>query len=470
MTEPLLSTKPIPPAERLIVALDLPDADQARALVERLDDTVHFYKLGLELFMAGGYFALIDWLRARGSKVFVDLKFFDVPQTVGAAVRRLAERGADLATVHGNDAILEAAVAARGSVKILAVTVLTSLDQGDIEALGFRTDVRTLVVSRARRALALGCNGVVASGLEAPEIRAELGERLLVVVPGIRPVLNKPVDDQKRTVDVEDAFRAGADHIVLGRPIHAAREGRVPGAERALHEDHVKPPAELEADRVERAGAREAERGVQSDGPVVGAVADHRDHLAVALALAGLDQHGEQAPPEAAPDHVRVHVDRILDGVPVGGARAHVGCVGEAGDVPVGLDHQKRQVLGAAGFVAFGHGREVGRHLVERARSVQDVRRIDVAHRRQVIAQGRTHQRRRRLRRQRGGRGLGIVFQRRHAAASTVGSSATRPPMSSLTSCLMRGRVLFGSTRTSSMYSDRLISICSAWTPCRGRP
>jgi orotidine-5'-phosphate decarboxylase len=220
----LLSVKPIPPAERLIVALDLPDAARARALVERLGDAVVFYKLGLELFMAGGYFELVDWLRARGRKVFVDLKFFDVPQTVGAAVARLAERGADLATVHGNDAILEAAVAARRDVKILAVTVLTSLDAGDIAALGFQTDVRALVLSRARRALAIGCDGVVSSGLEAPSIRAELGEKLLIVVPGIRPVVNKPVDDQKRTVDVEDAFLAGADYIVVGRPIHGASD------------------------------------------------------------------------------------------------------------------------------------------------------------------------------------------------------------------------------------------------------
>ncbi len=220
----LLFGKPIPPTERLIVALDLADAERARTLVERLGETVVFYKLGLELFMAGGYFELLDWLRARGCKVFVDLKFFDVPQTVGAAVARLAERGADLATVHGNDAILEAAVAARRDVKILAVTVLTSLDAGDIAALGFQTDVRSLVLSRARRALAIGCDGVVSSGLEAPDIRADLGEKLLIVVPGIRPVINRPADDQKRTVDVEDAFRAGADYIVVGRPIHAAAD------------------------------------------------------------------------------------------------------------------------------------------------------------------------------------------------------------------------------------------------------
>ena len=109
-------------------------------------------------------------------------------------------------------------------LRILAVTVLTSLDQGDMDALGFQTDIPSLVLSRARRALALGCDGVVSSGLEAARIRSELGERLLIVVPGIRPALNRTADDQKRTMDVEDAFRAGADHIVVGRPIHAAAD------------------------------------------------------------------------------------------------------------------------------------------------------------------------------------------------------------------------------------------------------
>ena len=160
-----LSTKAIPAGERLILALDTPDADQARSLVQDLGDTVSFYKLGLELFMAGDYFPLIDWLKDRGKKVFVDLKFFDVPRTVGAAVAQLRGRGADFATVHGNDRILEAAVAEKDGTKILAVTVLTSLDQADMTALGFQTDIPKLVLSRARRALALGCDGVISSGL-----------------------------------------------------------------------------------------------------------------------------------------------------------------------------------------------------------------------------------------------------------------------------------------------------------------
>jgi orotidine-5'-phosphate decarboxylase len=220
----MLSTKPIPPDERLIVALDVPSSEVAWRMVQLLGSRVQFYKVGLELFMAGGYFELIAAIRESGKRVFVDLKFFDVPHTVSSAVRQLARRGADLATVHGNDAILEAACAAKEDLRILAVTVLTSLDAADMQALGFRTDIPALVLSRARRALAIGCDGVVSSGLEVTELRRELGDRLLIVVPGIRPAHNRPTDDQKRTMDVEEAFLAGADHVVVGRPIHGAAD------------------------------------------------------------------------------------------------------------------------------------------------------------------------------------------------------------------------------------------------------
>jgi orotidine-5'-phosphate decarboxylase len=214
------SRKSIPPRERLIFALDVGSSEDARALVERLGDSVTFYKLGLEFFMGGGYFEFLSWLSQRGKKAFVDLKFFDVPNTVGSAVRALRKQPATFATVHGNDEILKAAVAEKGDLRILAVTALTSLDNGDLRSLGFAVDVPALVLSRARRALELGCDGVVSSGLEAQRIRSDLGDKLLIVVPGIRPVAN--TDDQKRTVDVEDAFRLGADYIVVGRPIRAA--------------------------------------------------------------------------------------------------------------------------------------------------------------------------------------------------------------------------------------------------------
>ncbi|MCB1057339.1 MAG: orotidine-5'-phosphate decarboxylase [Acidobacteria bacterium] len=216
----------IPPRERLIFALDVDGPERARQLVETLGDSVVFYKVGLELFMAGGYFELVDWLVARGKKVFVDLKFFDIPQTVAGAVKRLSGRGVTFATVHGNDGIVEAACRAKGDLKILAVTVLTSLDEGDMRDLGFETDISSLVLSRARRALALGCDGVVSSGREVRAIKREVGDGLAVVVPGIRPGSNRPTDDQKRTVDVEEAFELGADYIVIGRPIRDAEDPR----------------------------------------------------------------------------------------------------------------------------------------------------------------------------------------------------------------------------------------------------
>ena len=210
--------------QRLIVALDFPSTDDARRLVAQLDHSVNFYKVGLELFMAGGYFEFVDELAAAGKQIFVDLKFFDVPATVGRAVERLQHRNISFVTVHGNDGIMQAAAASKGDLKILAVTVLTSLDRGDLDDLGFQCDVEELVLSRARRAIHCGCDGVVASGHEAARLRDELGDRLMIVVPGIRPVEN--TDDQKRTVTVQDAFSHGADYIVVGRPIRDADDPR----------------------------------------------------------------------------------------------------------------------------------------------------------------------------------------------------------------------------------------------------
>jgi orotidine-5'-phosphate decarboxylase len=218
--------KSIPPRERLIFALDVADEGTARRLVETLGETVLFYKLGLELLMSGGYFTLLDWLAGRGKRLFVDLKLFDIPATVAAAVRQLNGRGVTFTSVHGNQGIMEAAVAAAHDVKVLGVTVLTSLDRGDLDELGFACDVEQLVLSRARRALAAGCAGVVSSGIEAAAIRRELGARLLVVTPGIRPVDNRPEDDQKRVLTVAQALAAGADYIVVGRQIRDAAEPR----------------------------------------------------------------------------------------------------------------------------------------------------------------------------------------------------------------------------------------------------
>jgi orotidine-5'-phosphate decarboxylase len=212
-----LSKKDIPINERLIFALDVPSEKEAKELVDILGDNISFYKLGLELFMAGGYYELIDWLVKKGKKVFVDLKFFDVPPTVSSAVRQLRGKGVTFATVHANDEMLRAAVKEKNGIKILAVTVLTSLDDGDIKDLGFRVNINRLVLSRAKRALEIGCDGVVSAGENATALRSSFGKQFLIVSPGIRPVKN--TDDQKRTVDVEEAFLNGADYIVVGRPI-----------------------------------------------------------------------------------------------------------------------------------------------------------------------------------------------------------------------------------------------------------
>lgn len=226
VSELLLSPKQIPVRERLIFALDVPTIAQAKEWVERLGDSVLFYKLGLQIFMAGNYYELVDWLLARGKKVFCDLKFFDVPETVSLAVEQLKDRGVAFATVHGNDEVVRAAVKRKGKLKILAVTVLTSLDEGDLQDLGFQCNVEELVLSRARRSIEAGADGVISSGLEAKGLRDSLGEKFLVVSPGIRPVENRLADDQKRVVDVEDAFRNGADYIVVGRPIRNAPDPR----------------------------------------------------------------------------------------------------------------------------------------------------------------------------------------------------------------------------------------------------
>jgi orotidine-5'-phosphate decarboxylase len=228
----MLSTLPVSPRERLMFAMDVPSIDEAKAIATELGDSVVFYKLGLEIFMSGGYFELLSWMRDRGKRIFADLKFYDVPQTVGSAVKQLRGRGASFVTVHGgNDAILEAAVSAAAdasspeSLRILAVTVLTSFSQQDVEAMGIHANVSDVVLDRATRAKQIGCGGVIASGHEVSRLRRECGD-LILVIPGIRPAVDRPDDDQKRTVDVETAFRSGADYIVVGRPIKGALDRR----------------------------------------------------------------------------------------------------------------------------------------------------------------------------------------------------------------------------------------------------
>ena len=217
---------PIPPAERLIVALDVPTQGEARALVEKIGGGARFYKVGLELFSAPGCFELVAWLAERGHKVFADLKLYDIPETVRRAVANLQGRGATFLTVHGHRSVMRAAAQEKGDLKILAVTVLTSFDQDDLDEMGATKTTEELVLARARGAVETRCDGVIASGLEAARLKAEFKDQLLVVTPGIRPLESRPADDQKRTVDVARAFAAGADYIVVGRPIRQAPDPR----------------------------------------------------------------------------------------------------------------------------------------------------------------------------------------------------------------------------------------------------
>jgi orotidine-5'-phosphate decarboxylase len=225
-----LSTKRIPPRDRLIFALDVPDADGAAALVDALGDAITFYKVGLELILSPDFVRVIELLKERGKRLFVDGKLYDVPQTVGAAVRQLAGLGATYTTVHGTGPLLEAACRVRDEVgtglRILAVTVLTSLDQKDLRELGYGPEVELgrLVVDRAGHALRAGCDGVIASGLEARALREAHGDDFVIVSPGIRPADRD--DDQKRVVTPEMALIGGADHIVVGRPIRDAADPR----------------------------------------------------------------------------------------------------------------------------------------------------------------------------------------------------------------------------------------------------
>jgi orotidine-5'-phosphate decarboxylase len=226
VSAPTTSTHDCTPIrERLIVALDVPSAATARSLVERLGSSVMFYKIGLELAASSGYFELMDWLLARDKRVFADLKLYDIPATVGAAIRQLSGCGASFVTVHGDRAICEAAAANKGArLQVLAVTVLTSMNQEDLRQMGIQFGVADLAALRARLAVSAGCDGVIASGLEAAELRTLLGPAPVIVTPGIRPSGQAGGDDQKRVVTARLAFESGATYIVVGRPIRDAAD------------------------------------------------------------------------------------------------------------------------------------------------------------------------------------------------------------------------------------------------------
>ncbi|SEM42642.1 orotidine-5'-phosphate decarboxylase [Pseudoxanthomonas sp. GM95] len=216
------------PRERLIVALDEPTGAQALEWVDRLGDAVSFYKIGMELLASGDYFTVLDALAKRDKKIFVDLKFFDIPATIAGVIGGLSRWPVTFATIHGWHAgMMEAAAQARsGDLRLLAVTVLTSMDRTDLAAMGIDHEPREVVVQRALAAQAAGIDGVICSGQEAAPVRAATGAGFDIVCPGIRPA-GSAVGDQKRTLGVAEAFAAGANAIVVGRPIRQAPDPRV---------------------------------------------------------------------------------------------------------------------------------------------------------------------------------------------------------------------------------------------------
>ncbi|MBD9370725.1 orotidine-5'-phosphate decarboxylase [Xanthomonas sp. XNM01] len=217
------------PEERLIFALDVPGRAQALEWIDRLGDSVRFYKIGMELLASGEYFQVLDALAQRDKRVFVDLKFFDIPATVAGVIRGLGRWPVSYCTIHGwHPAMMQAAAeanAANADMRLLAVTVLTSMDGSDLKSMGIDGEPEAIVVERARAAQAAGIDGVICSGLEAAPIRQATGAGFSIVCPGIRP--GGPVgDDQKRSVGVAQAFADGADAIVVGRPIRNAADPR----------------------------------------------------------------------------------------------------------------------------------------------------------------------------------------------------------------------------------------------------
>ena len=215
--------------DRLIVALDVPNVIQGLELVEKLGDSVSFYKIGLGMLTGGGLALANELKQEHGKSIFLDMKFFDIGATVEAAVRGIAQFDLDFLTVHGDPHVVRAAKegAAGSNLKILAVTVLTSLDRGDLDASCYKDgDVQDIVVERATRALEAGADGVIASPQEAALIRAlPVATDRLIVTPGVRPT-GSALGDQKRVMTPAQAVAAGVDHMVVGRPIHKADDPR----------------------------------------------------------------------------------------------------------------------------------------------------------------------------------------------------------------------------------------------------
>jgi orotidine-5'-phosphate decarboxylase len=214
----------ISPKDRLIVALDLPGIEPAEAMIRRLGDSVTFYKIGYQLAYAGGL-SLVRSLRAAGKKVFIDVKLHDIGNTVARGVESLSSLGATFLTVHAYPQTMKAAVEARGDSgpKILAVTVLTSYNEADVQEAGYRLTLADLVAIRSRQAKAIGVDGIVCSPEEVAALRAIVGDQMSLVTPGIRPA-GSSSGDQKRIMTPARAIAAGADYLVVGRPVIEAAD------------------------------------------------------------------------------------------------------------------------------------------------------------------------------------------------------------------------------------------------------
>jgi orotidine-5'-phosphate decarboxylase len=223
----------IAPRDRLIVALDLPEVAAAEAMIARLGDSVTFYKIGYQLGYAGGL-PLVRRLADAGKKVFADLKLHDIGNTVARGVESVAKLGATFLTVHAYPQTMKAAVEARGGsgMKILAVTVLTSYDDGDLHAAGYRLGVSDLVEARAQQAQVLGVDGLVCSPEEAASLHKIVGHQMVLVTPGIRPA-GSASGDQKRIMTPARAIAAGSDYLVVGRPVMESSDPKA--AAEAIH-------------------------------------------------------------------------------------------------------------------------------------------------------------------------------------------------------------------------------------------
>jgi len=213
----------------LIVALDFPDIYSAKKIVEEIGDAVDFYKIGLEFMMSGDFFAMVEWLKIKNKRIFADLKLYDIPQTVGRAIKNLNQYNLDLITIHSaNQAIMEAASLNKRNSKIIAVTVLTSLDRIDLYKMGFQANISVdeLVKKKTQLALQSGLDGIVASGHQALNLRSNFGDDFLIVSPAIRleQIAN---DDQKQVCDVKTAITNGSNYLVVGRPITRSKNPRI---------------------------------------------------------------------------------------------------------------------------------------------------------------------------------------------------------------------------------------------------